>query len=1465
MFVESNTSLRVLVVPVRLQGHTGFCTFFLRNTARDLGSRFEEMLRAELSGAQPGRRGRWRARYTRACLLALSATAIVSAVCSGRAETSASPQSSEARLDAAPATHWSPPFLSAASPASLLSSLLAAASEHGERQQAAQHGPAAAPSDDADAAQRPKGGESEKPDEGQEEPELPVHHPLFRLPSHVVGGASSFFLFWKKTSSPEPLPQAPPSHVMDAPAALALPSASSWFNWRSAPSQTGERGAAAEVEEQRTSQVGKQSAWWLPARENVSKLSGQDQQALGLSAAAASARFWFGAPPSLENVEEAAHAAAEGVRDASRRAGEAVHELVEAGEEPVKDAAKAVAHSEVAKGLWSYVAAAEGAANPLAAVRAAAWWFSERESEAEALVMSLADQGSQNVREATAVVSLAAQSWWHESGGQQATQFAQKALEGAAAWFRQQKRHLEELDASTAAAWLRSLQNPQPVPASPVAAEGRLVSANPTNAETQEGAAPSKSSWLQQWLWGGKAEATPAPKGVRKLDLVQAFLAPAELASWWNEREKNAPVAASWFWSKEAAAKTDSAKVNGVPPEAAAAAAAAAASWFWRSEPEGKQVPPPDAALTWFWRKQQEAVQDAAQMQAETKDAKHPGRLGASLSWASLWKGEVNNSAEEAAHQEAEHSAAASSLLSWWPATKPTADEKAKGLGSPPASESAWLWSNVKERQADAARQENGFVSWLNSWFSREGNPEKHSDKSAKDETATSAAASRGWFAVGSSSGQASQETSGQATPKDVSENSALSRFWLGASPSGDATETEPAAQESAEASSASSSALHKKPDLVSLAGPRAPGHDEESTSSSSESDSSSGSASSERASVFDLPPAPGDEPHDSASLEEPATQHASQWSVFSGTAPLHGPPFLGGGQSQRIPSGVPRVQKAGSLWSAGFSWLAGPGGVAPESAERASAPPASPASSVASAAAVASQLVAQHANAAAAGWMFAETPAGSEKAARSAPTAHEARVGGAHWWDWRSAGAAGTETMTRAPIYTRDVQLDCDPIPPFRACVQKCQRDNRSAKKAAASTSAADPEALGSYEYGNLRSCYFSCKQKWIDTDLPGCLREDGVKVEGVPPVEAFRITTTTSTTTTPPPPSPEQKKSPSSGEAPASRPFWARADEKAPEPEKQTEVKGFFSIFQRPETTTTSTTTVLPKGGFSVSRLFGFLPQAEPSGTRTEAAEASGSFPFSLRGGSQSLSSAGKTEAVSTPEPAAGSSLWARLFGRKVTAEPSELASVAGEAALTQPPQAGSPAQEAKPLSVLKKLGLLQSSAAAAEEASASSGWWSWRSKAESEPASDGSSANTAGASSAADASALAAAAVFDGAELSKVKAGAEKVKSSAREIVDDADQAVESAFFSWWPVLLIAVGVGLLILCVLGRRLGQWEGMAGSGDIERGEYASAPFFQSTAVSKHDDLAPSTGSSPAVASRCSDDNRQPLIAQVE
>lgn len=261
------------------------------------------------------------------------------------------------------------------------------------------------------------------------------------------------------------------------------------------------------------------------------------------------------------------------------------------------------------------------------------------------------------------------------------------------------------------------------------------------------------------------------------------------------------------------------------------------------------------------------------------------------------------------------------------------------------------------------------------------------------------------------------------------------------------------------------------------------------------------------------------------------AGTHAWNWQGLAGGH--------GGGQSHQVPEEGPTVRRPGGIWdvsssssgipsmsssSASASWRSwGNSSSYAADKEEGNSSADSPGTGSAGTRNP-TQLVAKHA-AQAAGWFGIsgdETP----RTAR-APGLKK----GSYWWEWQ-ADSDGTTSVTTTPPYTRHVHLDCDPTPPFRDCVMKCQAENQSKASAGANSAAeeqrrrrtGEPSALGSYEYGNLRSCYQSCRQKWIDADLPGCLRQDGTKVEGVPPVEAFRssttTTTTTSTTTEGPPP---------------------------------------------------------------------------------------------------------------------------------------------------------------------------------------------------------------------------------------------------------------------------------------------------------------------------------------------------------
>lgn len=279
----------------------------------------------------------------------------------------------------------------------------------------------------------------------------------------------------------------------------------------------------------------------------------------------------------------------------------------------------------------------------------------------------------------------------------------------------------------------------------------------------------------------------------------------------------------------------------------------------------------------------------------------------------------------------------------------------------------------------------------------------------------------------------------------------------------------------------------------------------------------------------------------------------AWNWSSYGG--------YRGGGQSHPIPEEGPTVRRSGSFW----------GGVSPSSSSMNGVPSLSSSSSVSASlfdweseenqkeatsssspssslfdkmshvlsrsdeakvsteeaspppgANIPTQLIAKHA-AQAAGWFGI-----SGDNETSHPVRAPGLKRGSYWWEWQ-ANSDGTTSVTTTPPYTRHVHLDCDPTPPFRDCVVKCQAENQSKPSSGGMSNNAaaaeeerrrrrtgEPSALGSYEYSNLRSCYMTCRQKWIDADLPGCLRQDGTKVEGVPPVEAFRTTTTTTPPTT-------------------------------------------------------------------------------------------------------------------------------------------------------------------------------------------------------------------------------------------------------------------------------------------------------------------------------------------------------------
>lgn len=113
-----------------------------------------------------------------------------------------------------------------------------------------------------------------------------------------------------------------------------------------------------------------------------------------------------------------------------------------------------------------------------------------------------------------------------------------------------------------------------------------------------------------------------------------------------------------------------------------------------------------------------------------------------------------------------------------------------------------------------------------------------------------------------------------------------------------------------------------------------------------------------------------------------------------------------------------------------------------------------------------------------------------------------------------------------------------------------------------------------------------------------------------------------------------------------------------------------------------------------------------------------------------------------------------------------------------------------------------------------------------------------------------------------------GEETKKSieAVKEVAEEAGKETTHAILNWWPVLLLIVGIGLLLISLVGRRFGQWEGMAGSGDLERGEYAGAPAFRSIDSSRksqiHSRSSLHTTMQASDTSNNYDDHKQPLIS---
>ncbi|CBZ55773.1 conserved hypothetical protein [Neospora caninum Liverpool] len=1005
-----------------------------------------------------------------------------------------------------------------------------------------------------------------------------------------------------------------------------------------------------------------------------------------------------------------------------------------------------------------------GTANdPLPAARAAAWWFAQREEEVRGLAKAAAHQGSENLQHAADSATATAQAFWHQSGGAQASQEALAALEASAQWFRQQKNKLEELDAAGAAAWWEAVKKSQ---------SDRLA-AEETTGRAQAGAAAFLAHANASWMHPRQGEKLTAV-GVdvpQAAGLAPAFLVPEGLAFWGTQTEENAAGALPSRGTKVGASQAAGPVTAQVPPAAAVAAAAAAAGWLnWSRTADAQKAAPPQEALSWFWSKQLKDVEDAVEMSSTWLGHSALGNMsrGVALS-AAVGNGLLN-------------------VPLWGEGRKEVAETK----------------------EPETVASTSGVASVLSWWRGGEANDGENTPSLVQDEAPRAASRSdepaqksvekslmswvRSWFSGGKEDPEAvSAAGLGEEDVKGGRSATSFAR-WFGQKqfPSPDTT-----AEGKKEASSASVPASRWF-ESSGAAGEKGEAKGHGAKAASAEKLSSSPPSSADGDVAFEQP----------VGLDKPSEPAGTAfgWPFQSSSAEPNYPSR--GGQSQHIEDGVSR--SAGSSWvpDTGFLRRAIEGASRPEGAQ-------------ASLAARASQFLAQNADQAS-GWIFggaSESESHAEKPAAPVPGLKQ----GSSWWEWESSE---TVTTTKPPKYTRDVRLDCNPVPPFRACVQKCQSDSRRHTKDNADRS--EPQALGSYEYGSLRSCYLTCKQKWIDTDLPGCLRADGVKVEGVPPIEAFRSTTTSTTTTpsttttTPHPKTSTQKREQPKPTEEAAKSFWdglTGKTEGVADKAQQEEQKGLFSLFQRATPTSTTTTPAPPAQGFSLTKLLGFHPTASaPASAETPSSD---SFPFSLRGPS-SLWSA-KNDAAAGLEPALGNGLFGSLFSRSDAALPSK-APLAAQTSMTD---AG--LQEAD----------LSNASVSEKRKNESAGWWTW-------PASSAETGKEG-------AKASAVAAGVRGPDRAAEGAAYEAPESTNR-LVEEADDAIENVLSSWWPVFLLVVGVGLLVLCFLGRRLGQWEGMAGSGDIERGEYAAAPVFRESATEQHDGRRSVNGPS-------TDENRQPLI----
>ncbi|KEP59980.1 UNVERIFIED_CONTAM: hypothetical protein HHA_218240 [Hammondia hammondi] len=1311
-------------------------------------------MRPALSGTNRGARTQSLWRWgRRSSFVSLSAASFLGVILLGSAQVSLSSPPQKA-ADSAAASQWPFGFLSASNPTALLTSLTALPTSDSGAPLAgrsdANRGPELGKgdfsqpeeSDNEDSAESPShppGHQQqdlgEKGSVASRETAEPtdsgtVPSPLFAV--NARDAQSMLLSFWRKKKNEEATLPSVASPISQAPAALqsALPFAA-WFGTNGeeglhagrSPSQaslvhSGNKAPSpATGKAAATASADGQSVLWLP-----SFLAKKAQTDVGMKAFDSLQNSWFHSLRRLLGLPDG--------NDAALAVG-------------TVEAANAWESFQGDKSFWRELSGDMRNASPLAAARAAAWWFSQREREVENMARVAAGEGTQTLEHAADVAAASAHALWHRSGGAQASQETRAALDASAAWFRQQRNKLEQLDPDSAAAWWESLtRSPDNLPSSAKQQSAAL------------GVAANVSSGVQQWFRGDEA---PRVEGREATDST-AFLTSEGLGFGGPKMDKSRQSAWSSFWKGNEASNSpgDFAAAQVVSPEAAAAAAAA--SWLdWSRATKEEKPFPPAPALSWFWSKQEQAVQEAVKNGAMwiQKNSEAPGAhevkegvQGAAHQSdlvSTTLLGETRAPVQEKARENGSSTAGWTSLFSWW------------GQGEEPddAEESR----EVQTTRAPAVR--HSASSWAHSWPSLAGRGAKEKQEAEEQEGGGSDRESGGgvslfarWF--GRKSSPSGEEKANEAEQDSLERSAAPSRWWLGQASS------ESTADKKEEGSG---SEAHEK-----LA-------DKLPASTQTENEQSAGG--------------------DKAKEPEATPGWLFRRETFSD------PNYPNNaGQSHQIAEDLPQVKK-GSAWLTDGEFVDGETESSKETGRVDT-----------SLLAHASQVLAQKAPEVSS-WLFGG--ASEPEASAEGPTAHlvPGLKQGNSWWEWETSQ---TTTTTKTPAYTRDVKLDCNPVPPFRACVEKCQRDNRSREKDKAGPSA--PQALGSYEYGSLRSCYLTCKQRWIDTDLPGCLRADGVKVAGVPPIEAFRSTTSTTTsstttTTTHRPPTEPKAKEPA---AEAAKSFWGGLSDKPsasddPDDAPQEGLKGFFSIFQR--ATSTSTTTVPPEApeGFSLTKLLGF--DRPESDTVSPDTASSGSFPFSLRGASTLWSARNESKS------AVGGGLLGSLFRRNVSEVP-KLVTDNG----------------------MEEANLASAFASSDEEEHASRGgsWWPSLSRGND---AEGRNDEKGGASGVARVP-----------EKRSVEEVADAAGASAKDLVDEADDAAETVLSTWWPVFLLMVGMGLLGLCVLGRRLGHWEAMAGVGDIERGEYASAPVFREGDSGKHEDTR-----RRSVDVLANDDNRRPLI----